>query len=794
MPHAFSRLSFSPARHAVVAVGALAVLMPAGLVAVGVMAWQIGAARGAGAPDATPLPPGHPTRTIARREAPRDAVPVPARAKPTAVRQVTASLLPEASPARERRQALRETFRDKLSAARRSAPSAPLPQATSQTAYDTAVALLMEGLPARADLNAANAAVEAFARGQISAGSAARDRIADADARAFVTWYAMQRGTSGRTAADIMAFAQANPSFPRAPLRKAAEAALLVNARDADDVLAFFADAPPRSSSGKAALAAAYAARGETARAEALLRAAWTDPYLNRSAENTILERFDTLLGEDDHKARIDALLMRDSRWKGTRSARLTKVRRMLPLLSEAERGPITARIAVFNRAQAARSAMAKHIGGRDEDWGFYLKRIQMHRRADEDETAWNLLLKAPTNPEAIVAPDDWWIERRVNAYAALYAGKPQLAYDLVADPGPLSVNPRKEALFMAGWLALRKLNNPRTALAHFESLKEAADGPLSRGRAGYWLGRAHEALGQPTQARAAYRAGAKEYFTYYGQLAKAQLEPDATTLPLGEAEPLTPEAIDRFVSSPAYRAVAIAARADLPSTTRKLITTLRRHETDVTQLALLAHLASTLGDTQMAVRVGKSGMARGGKLARWAYPTHAMPSFKALRPLPEQGIFYAIARQESEFNTLIVSGAGASGILQVMPATGRGVCRQYKIACPIQNLRSNPSFNAQLASAYIADQKDNHSGSYIMTFAAYNAGPGRVRYWVRNIGDPRNADVDPVDWVESIHIKETRQYVQKVLANLQVYRARLTSPDNAMRIASDLVRGRRGG
>ena len=205
----------------------------------------------------------------------------------------------------------------------------------------------------------------------------------------------------------------------------------------------------------------------------------------------------------------------------------------------------------------------------------------------------------------------------------------------------------------------------------------------------------------------------------------------------------------------------------------------------------LLAHLANGLGDTQMAVRIGKTAMVRGYNLAHFAYPTHAMPRFRALRPNPEMAMLYAIARQESEFNTLIQSGAGARGILQVMPITARHVCRQYRIRCRIHKLKSDPAYNAKLASAYIADRKDEFAGSYILTFAGYNAGPGRARYWIRNIGDPRSPGVDPIDWIELVHIKETREYIKKVMANLQVYRARLGNPDRALRIWADLHRAR---
>jgi soluble lytic murein transglycosylase len=149
------------------------------------------------------------------------------------------------------------------------------------------------------------------------------------------------------------------------------------------------------------------------------------------------------------------------------------------------------------------------------------------------------------------------------------------------------------------------------------------------------------------------------------------------------------------------------------------------------------------------------------------------------------------LARQETEFNTLIVSGAGAKGLLQVMTVTAKHVCRDYKIKCDINKLLSDPSYNTMLASAYVGDRMDDFSGSYILTLAGYNAGPGRARQWIREFGDPRDPKVDPIDWIERIPIQETREYVAKVLANIQIYRARLGEEQAALRLEEDLNRAR---
>jgi len=222
------------------------------------------------------------------------------------------------------------------------------------------------------------------------------------------------------------------------------------------------------------------------------------------------------------------------------------------------------------------------------------------------------------------------------------------------------------------------------------------------------------------------------------------------------------------------------------------LLNGLKDRAEDEASAVLAAHLAITLGDTQMALKIGKAGMERGWNgLTRYSYPTVAMPAFEPLRSLPERALVYAIARQESEFNTITKSSAGARGILQIMPGTARAVCSKYRVKCEVGKLIADPSYNAKLATAYVADTTDDFAGSYIMAIAGYNAGPGRVRDWVGKIGDPRGAGVDPIDWVEMLNVDETRDYVKKVLSNVQVYRAELEDPTKALRIRADLQRGR---
>lgn len=346
----------------------------------------------------------------------------------------------------------------------------------------------------------------------------------------------------------------------------------------------------------------------------------------------------------------------------------------------------------------------------------------------------------------------------------------------------------------MAGWLAMRRLGDAAAAETHFAALRKAADGPLSRAKGDYWLGRVAEQRGNAEKSTEHYRRAAAEIDTFHGQLARQRLEPGRLPIALSPPARPTADQIQRFNALDAVKAAVVARKSNLDlAVVRAFLNQLRNVADGEAEVAMVAHLAEALGDTQAAVRIAKSAVARGQNLMIYAYPVHPFPAYTALRQPPETALLLGIARQESEFNTRTMSGAGARGLLQVMPITAKHVCRDYKIRCDIPRLLTDMSYNTALASAYIADRMDEFQGSYVLAIAGYNAGPGRARQWIKRFGDPRDPKVDVVDWIERIPFQETREYVAKVLSNVQIYRARLGDEATALRLAEDFQRARAG-
>ncbi len=654
---------------------------------------------------------------------------------------------------------------------------------------DKAIAPLREAPLSAEDGTAIRDAFKAVAASNLALAEKLKAQVSDPIGRKLIDWYRM-RGGFGE-AAEYKVFLEQNPAWPDRPLMlQRLEEALFLRGGSAAAIKEMFQLRAPRTGIGMAALASAHLAEGDEKRARELAAKAWREESIPATLETGFLDRFKGLLTVADHKARLDQLLMDDVRWAGARNDRAAFARRLIPLLPEAEQKKAQARLAVFLHAANASQLMAA-LPGDGGDWGFTFHKAQQLRRARKYDEAAKIVLSAPTDPARIVDADAWWLERRANAYEALATGNVKLAYDLVKAAGQLSVNPMKEQTFLAGWIALRKLGKADAAERHFADMRKAADGPLGRAKAEYWLGRTAEAKGDTAGAKTHYKAATADGDTFHGLLALEKLAPGSHDLTVRlPAMPTDAEVAD-FVRSDAVRAAVIARKAGLDAPImRNFVAHLRTVMESEGKVALLAHLAEALGDTQSALRIGKAAIARGQNLITFAYPVHPFPAYTPLRAPPETAFLLAIARQETEFNRTIVSGAGAKGLLQVMPITAKHVCRDYRIKCDIPRLLTDTSYNAMIASAYIADRMGEFGGSYVLTLAGYNAGPGRARQWIRQFGDPRDPKVDPIDWIEQIPFQETREYVSKVLANVQVYRARLG--DKApLRLGEDLTRAR---
>ena len=626
------------------------------------------------------------------------------------------------------------------------------------------------------DKDALESVIELVRKHQPADATQAESAISDPVARKLAEWIILRSEDNGASVERYRAFVAANPSWPSQTfMRRRIEAALWDDHRDDATVWAWFENESPLSAKGKFSLARAMIARGDRANAERLVRDAWRNDSMSEDTENTALDLFGALLTPGDHKARMDLLLYGSEHEAALRAARR---------LGASQVTLAKARIAAYKKASNTRAlleAVPRELHG---DPGYLFSKIQLLRREEKFAEAAQLMLGAPKDPGRLYNLDEWWIERRLLSRKMLDVGEHRTAYLIARDAAlPARDIYKTEQEFTSGWIALRFLTDPATAAQHFARIGVGSVNPTTLARAGYWQGRAAEAAGRSQEARAAYTAAAAQSTSYYGQLARAKLglpQIELNGAPIGRGRGIERLEIVRAVQllyELDQRELAIPIFADMGE------------NGDPDALAGLGELAARYSDARSMLLLGKAALNRGLPFDFYAYPVAGIPPFKSIGPEVERSVIFAIARQESAFNPAVVSPAQAYGLMQVTPDAGRYVCKRHGATFDLNRLKTDPVYNAALGAAELGGLIEDYRGSYIMTFAAYNAGRGSVKKWIERYGDPRDPKVDAIDWVELIPFSETRNYVQRIMENLQVYRARFGG-GTRLQIEADLHRG----
>ncbi len=627
------------------------------------------------------------------------------------------------------------------------------------------------------DLSAVKQAIELAHKGRQDEATSVEGTISDPLARKLVEWVILRAEDNNIDFSRYAAFLAANPSWPGiGALRRRAEAALWQQQAEPRAVTGFFGGEPPRSAKGRFALARALLAAGNRAGAQAAVREAWRDDGFSADVEAQAREAFAALITPTDDKARMDARFYLEDDAAGMRAA---------SHLGAVELAIAKARAAVINKSAGAKALLEAVPAAGRHDPGYIFSRIQWLRRTDKIAEAAQLMLAAPREPERLGDLDQWWIERRLIARKLIDLGDFKKAYEVANGAvAPTNENYRAEQQFTAGWIALRFLREPATALSHFARIAEGVTNPITLARAAYWQGRAADALGHGPDARAYYQAAARYPTAYYGQLARARLGLDAVAL---RTLPEPPAEHRRLEVARAFEILYAVDERDLVAV---MAADLADKATDAGALALLAEITTRHNDARATLLIGRTALSHGLPFEHYAFPAFGMPNYRPLGPEVEPCVVYSIARQESAFNARIVSSANALGLMQVTPDAGRLIAKKFNVAFDQRRLLDDPAYNAQIGTAELGDAISEFGGSYILAFAAYNAGRHRVKEWLEQYGDPRSPKVDPVDWIERIPFSETRNYVQRVIENMQVYRARIGN-DSRLLIEADLRRGR---
>jgi soluble lytic murein transglycosylase len=602
------------------------------------------------------------------------------------------------------------------------------------------------------------AAAALYEKGDVASGDALAHQVKDPLQSVTLEWLALRAAPRAAGFARLTAFLAAHPDWPSRAWIVAYQEAMLYTDRAkptfVEDVLAGEA---PRTPAGVLALANVERDAGRWDQASGLVRSMWRDGDVEGWLESATIKDFAPALTRADHRLRMVRLLYAEKYGAAMRAAALAggDAALLAKAWIEASRGALS---------QPAFEALPPTV---KNDPGMLYARIQGLRRADRVLEAAILVARAPHEASLLVDGDKWWDERRMIARRLLDGGLAKQAYSLCATAAAVSIPERIDESFHAGWISLRFLNDAATAARHFANAAAIAETPLSRARAAYWQGRAAEQAGRPLEARAFYERAAAYPIAYYGQLAadrlnrpNAALRAAATIAKAGERNEAT-------------RVAEVLYAAKLAPYARALAFDAAGAYRDEAQLAALGAVAARFGDASALVEIGKQATMRGYPLDESAFPTFGVPQFAPLAVSADLPLVYSVARQESEFAPAAASGAGAKGLMQLMPATAREAAKRAGVAFDPGRLNADPAFNAQLGAAFLGQLLVDEEGSAVLALAAYNAGGGRVAQWIDAFGDPRLGVVDPVDWVERIPFDETRDYVQRVMENWRVYRAR---------------------
>jgi soluble lytic murein transglycosylase len=619
------------------------------------------------------------------------------------------------------------------------------------------------------DLGALKDAVDLSRQAKTGDATAAEQKITDPAAQKLAEWFILRHPDSQAPFSRYAAFIEDNPGWPGVTLmHRRAEARLWQEKIDAATVHSFTAD-HPFTPKGKFALARVLLNEGDRDGAQRLVREAWRSEELTERSESDALDAFRDLLTREDFQARMDKRIGAKDMGAAMRAAHH---------LDDNAVAIVKACSAVKGNDDKAGDKLDEVAADSRDDLGYVLCRVQWLMKKDKIAEASRLVLAAPQATMPLQDTDEWWKVRRVLARKLLDLDDAQAAYEVARTAAtPASDNYRADQHFMAGWIALRYLHDPRTAMAHFVHVDEGCANPITLARANYWRGRAAEALGDLATMRVNYEAAARQSTAYYGQLARARL--GMTTMDLREQQ--AGEAQKANPSDDIVRAADMLYTLGERDTLVSFVIDLADDSNDVATLSAVADVTGRHNDARAMLELGRTALGRGLPVDAYAFPTIGIPEHTPVGPAIDRSVIYSVARTESDFNQKDKSSANAVGLMQVTPEAGRDTAKRFGVEYDWDRMVSDPVYNTQMGAAELSALLLEYKGSHIMTFAGYNAGRGRVRDWIKAYGDPRDPNVDPVDWVERIPFSETRNYVQRVMENLLVYRARFGKSDPLM-------------
>jgi len=612
------------------------------------------------------------------------------------------------------------------------------------------------------DYTVAKKSIQAMEKSQWSTALSLSKKAKDSSIHNFITWRHLL--TTGNQASfyDYMAFIRTNKNYPRINrIRYLAEHKLSTDKISPKKIIDWFDTNKPLSGYGKLILGESFIQTGNIEKGKSLIKDGWITADLNRSNMKFFRKKYKKYLNADDYIKRADYLAWEGKSWD---------LKRMLRYLPKDYELLYTARQILMSKSYGVDNAIKNVPTKLKNDAGLNYDRLKWRRKRGRVDDSLEIIFKIRNNKDYLVRPDKWWTERAIMARALIYKKKYESAYK-VASKHSLDKSPEfAEAEWMSGWIALSFLNDPILAIDHFNNFYQNVSYPISLSRGAYWLARAYEKIGDKKQSQQWYEEATKYLTTYYGQLAHLKIKPNEK-FELEEQQKITDEYRKYFYKNDLVKIVYLLDELNKDKYTKNILKHIANDNIDSGSEILAAELASNISRYDFAIQISKLASYQKRFHNDFSYPIISTPKYVNGRKIPETAFILSLIRQESEFDMTANSHAGAQGLMQLMPYTAKLVSKQAKLPYSKSRLTSDPEYNINLGSHYIAGLILQYDGAYPFATAAYNAGPKRVKYWKKINKDPQKNQVDFVDWVELIKFKETRNYIQRVMENYNVYR-----------------------
>ena len=612
------------------------------------------------------------------------------------------------------------------------------------------------------DYDIAKKSIQAMEKSQWTTALKNSKKAKDKSIYNFIQWRHLLTTGNQATFYDYITFIQNNKDYPRiSRIKYLAEQKLSTDKISPKKIINWFGVDEPLSGYGMLVLGESFIQTGDSEKGIALIKRGWITAELSRASMKSLSKKYRKYLNSKDYVNRADYLAWENKYWD---------LKRMLPYLPKDYQLLYTARQILMSKSYGVDQAIKNVPQKFKNDAGLNHDRLKWRRKRGRIDSSLEILFSIKNNKDYLVRPDKWWVERAIMTRALIYKNKYETAYKVASQHSLDKGSKFAEAEWLSGWIALSFLNDPILAVDHFNNFYQNVSYPISLARGAYWLGRSYEKIGDKRQSEDWYREATKYLTTYYGQLAFLKINP-SQNFELEEQANVKDEYRKYFYNKELVKITHLLNELNKDKYTKNILRHLANDNIASGSEILAAELATNISRYDFAIQVSKLASYEKRFHNTFNYPIISVPQYVNGRKIPETAFILSLIRQESEFDMRANSHVGAQGLMQIMPYTAKLVAKQAKLPYSKSRLTSDPEYNINLGSHYIAGLILQYDGAYPFATAAYNAGPKRVKHWKKINKDPQKKQIDFVDWVELIPFKETRNYVQRVMENYNVYR-----------------------